>query len=274
MANGFRYRKNIASIQGDKDEFRKLRIAYTKFKEVKPIDNRGFYYLAGYHGIPGFFCWHNQRSFRTILRGRVFLPWHRIYLHQFEQELRKISNSDVTIPWWDWTSEDTRKNGIPRAFAEKEIEGEPNPLYNSEIPYALPPEISSTTARGDKDIFLGNIRRLIPTWDELQKQIKARSDFGDFDDYLERLHNTIHGSVGGHMSIVPVSSFDPIFWSHHAMVDRIWYLWQLEHGYETGFENMLNLPLAPFDAIIRDSIRTVELGYDYVDNVVTVTANS
>ena len=163
---------------------------------------------------------------------------------------------------------------LPRAFVEKEIEGEPNPLYNSEIPYTLPSGISSTTERGDKNRFLDIIRRRIPTWDELQKQIKTESDYGDFDDYLEGLHNTIHNAVGGHMSNVPVASFDPIFWSHHATIDRIWYLWQLEHGYETGLENMLNLPLAPFDAIVRDSIRTVELGYDYADNIVKVSAHS
>lgn len=273
MVDGFRYRRNIVSIQDDEVEFKKLRIAYKEFKKISHTDNRGFFYLAGYHGVPGFFCWHNQRSYRTFLRGRVFLPWHRIYLHQFEQELRRISKSDVTIPWWDWTSEDTRINGIPRAFAEKEIEGEPNPLYDSEIPFSLPQGISSRTERGDKNRFIDIVKRRIPTWDELQEQIKMRPDYGDFDDYLEGLHNTIHVAIGGHMSIVPVASFDPIFWSHHAMVDRIWYLWQLEHGYETGLENMLNLPLAPFDAIVRESIRTVDLGYDYADNIISVPIN-
>lgn len=35
---------------------------------------------------------------------------------------------------------------------------------------------------------------------------------------LENMHNAIHGFVGngGHMSIVPYSGFDPIFWLHHA----------------------------------------------------------
>lgn len=35
---------------------------------------------------------------------------------------------------------------------------------------------------------------------------------------LENLHNAIHSFVGngGHMSNIPYSSFDPIFWLHHA----------------------------------------------------------
>lgn len=32
----------------------------------------------------------------------AFLPWHRQFLHQFEQALQKI-DPKVTIPYWDWT---------------------------------------------------------------------------------------------------------------------------------------------------------------------------
>jgi tyrosinase len=31
------------------------------------------------------------------------------------------------------------------------------------------------------------------------------------------------------MSLVPFAAFDPIFWAHHTMVDRLWRLWQLRH---------------------------------------------
>ncbi|MEM6752875.1 MAG: tyrosinase family protein [Cyanobacteria bacterium P01_C01_bin.38] len=32
----------------------------------------------------------------------AFLPWHRQFLYQFEQELQKI-DPNVTVPYWDWT---------------------------------------------------------------------------------------------------------------------------------------------------------------------------
>jgi tyrosinase len=32
----------------------------------------------------------------------AFLPWHRAFLHQFEQALQTVDPS-VTIPYWDWT---------------------------------------------------------------------------------------------------------------------------------------------------------------------------
>jgi len=46
---------------------------------------------------------------------------------------------------------------------------------------------------------------------------------------LEAIHNTVHGVVGGpgsssttggHMSYLAVAAFDPVFWLHHANVDR------------------------------------------------------
>lgn len=57
--------------------------------------------------------------------------------------------------------------------------------------------------------------------------IPDRSD--PFYDSLESLHDAIHGltgGYGGHMSFIPFSAFDPIFFLHHAMVDRIFAMWQ------------------------------------------------
>ncbi|KAI5359712.1 putative tyrosinase copper-binding domain, di-copper centre-containing domain superfamily, tyosinase [Septoria linicola] len=52
---------------------------------------------------------------------------------------------------------------------------------------------------------------------------------------LEQIHNTVHnnagglggnGVSGGHMTYLSTASFDPIFWLHHANVDRIFAMWQ------------------------------------------------
>ncbi|KAL8932438.1 MAG: hypothetical protein Q9211_006312 [Gyalolechia sp. 1 TL-2023] len=47
-------------------------------------------------------------------------------------------------------------------------------------------------------------------------------------DSLESLHNQIHGLVGngGHMAWTDYSGFDPIFWLHHAQIDRVLAIWQ------------------------------------------------
>lgn len=48
-------------------------------------------------------------------------------------------------------------------------------------------------------------------------------------DSLESLHDSIHNILGGgvgHMAYIPFSSFDPLFFLHHAMIDRIFAMWQ------------------------------------------------
>ncbi|KAL8693817.1 MAG: hypothetical protein Q9218_001417 [Villophora microphyllina] len=51
---------------------------------------------------------------------------------------------------------------------------------------------------------------------------------GNHYNNIENIHNAIHSFVGngGHMGIIPYSGFDPIFWLHHANVDRLFALWQ------------------------------------------------
>ena len=80
---------------------------------------------------------------------------------------------------------------------------------------------------------------------------------------IENMHNAIHALVGqgGHMSIIPYSSFDPIFWLHHANVDRLIAIWQAIHptSFTTAEVNQygtytdapgapedVNTPLTPF----------------------------
>lgn len=47
-------------------------------------------------------------------------------------------------------------------------------------------------------------------------------------DSLESIHDAIHSITGsnGHMTYFDYSAFDPIFWLHHAMIDRCFALWQ------------------------------------------------
>ncbi|KAK8126358.1 uncharacterized protein PG998_002117 [Apiospora kogelbergensis] len=49
-------------------------------------------------------------------------------------------------------------------------------------------------------------------------------------DSIESLHDTIHLAAGGdsgHMAIIAYSAFDPVFFLHHANVDRIFAMWQI-----------------------------------------------
>ena len=56
-----------------------------------------------------------------------------------------------------------------------------------------------------------------------------------------RTHGLVHvavggqiGTVAGAMSEVPRAAFDPIFWVHHAMIDRLWANWTCMPGKSWG----------------------------------------
>ncbi|KAL3477040.1 hypothetical protein BJX99DRAFT_270192 [Aspergillus californicus] len=112
------------------------------------------------------------------------------------------------------------------------------------------------------------------------------------DVNIEYLHNNVHGWVGGdyngHMSQIPVATFDPLFWLHHCNIDRIFALWQgLNPGkwFEAGqandfFQETIGLPpgapispkteLRPFHKDTKGTVFTPDdvrwpytLGYSY-----------
>ncbi|KAL8967389.1 MAG: hypothetical protein Q9183_002944 [Haloplaca sp. 2 TL-2023] len=106
-------------------------------------------------------------------------------------------------------------------------------------------------------------------------------------DSLESLHNQIHGLIGngGHMAIIDYAGFDPVFWLHHAQVDRLLAIWQalypdsyVEPSKEPfgsavlaeGADTDVNTPLRPFHSdtsgnfLTSASVRNVEdFGYSY-----------
>jgi Common central domain of tyrosinase len=53
--------------------------------------------------------------------------------------------------------------------------------------------------------------------------VRRNRDFFTFQNQLESIHNGIHGWVGGTMGDISTSAYDPIFWAHHCMIDRLWY---------------------------------------------------
>lgn len=263
-------RKNIQNLS--EDELRNVRNAYKAMKAI--ADNRGYTYLAGLHGIPGQWCWHYARSLRTLVRAHLFLPWHRAYLYWFEQYAQdRIAG--VTIPYWDWSVE----QDIPTAFSDQKTVLEPfagggqpkeedNSLYKGRIidPNARPKPIDEDTIRSTDH---SNDGVTLPTTSDVNKTLNE-SDFNYFSDSLEGLHDSVHVWVGGSMSQVPIAAFDPIFWSHHCMVDRLWYIWQINNTPEKGLETMLDAVLAPFNLRVKDVVNVRDLGYDYAGTEVKI----
>jgi tyrosinase len=243
-----------------------LRTALAKLQGID--DDRGYQRWAGIHGLPlPMYCdqAHGQPA---------FLPWHRAYLYRFEQALRDTGH-DVMLPWWDWT----KVRMIPAAYGDpKRPNGARNPMHSVRInDLALR---QGRQGRGDeRSVFLAGRPETfrepalpgtrLPT----VKQIKRVLDYPDFQRFtgnLEDYHGEVHVWVGGHMTDIPFAAYDPIFWAHHCMIDRLWRIWQLHHPQGSFPEALRGVVMEPFHLTAAKVLDPTALGYDYSLSVAQV----
>jgi Common central domain of tyrosinase len=111
---------------------------------------------------------------------------------------------------------------------------------------------------------------LLPSFERIYDDVDgiiALTDFRDFSNQLQDVHDGVHGWVRGDMGSIGTSAFDPVFWAHHAMIDRIWYQWQLRHGVNNIPPEYLDLALFP-GLTVRQVLDVRALGYDYAAGAV------
>jgi tyrosinase len=239
-----RHRRNVQRLSaGQLADFRE---AIRRAQAIAPRDERGYQYQAGIHGLPlPISCKHDSR---------LFLAWHRAYLFRFEKRLQALVPG-VTLPWWDWTHV-----GIPRAYRVKQTpDRRKNPLHSSPIQRVAAE--ASGWARTERDPG-GPGAPPLPTPGAVRRLVQL-DDFDDFQLQLEGIHGGVHMWVGGTMGEIPVAAYDPIFWAHHCMIDRIWRLWQLRHPRGGPGPALRRRALDPFPMTVEDTLDTNDLGYDY-----------
>ncbi len=167
-----------------------------------------------------------------MMIGRNFLAWHRQYLRQLERRLQQV-DAAVTIPYWDWMKD----RGIPAPLEE---------------PALL--QSWSITRHWDAS--------QLPVEADLQA-VNAQTEFTPFQRRLEQVHGYVHEAVGGTMAGAS-SPADPLFFLHHANIDRLWSLWQSAHAPADPPNTSETLEPAPLFGITVASVLSVSsLGYSY-----------
>jgi tyrosinase len=209
-------------------------------------DDRGYQFWAGIHGLPlPRYCTHHNE---------LFLPWHRAYLYLFEKALQD-QVAGVTLPWWSWTEE--QGQGIPAIYARQRIDSRRNPLFDSPIQ-----PTGRTSPAQTRTVREPGPPGSLPLPDEVNA-VLANPDFLTFQTQLESIHDGVHVWVGGAMEDINTAAYDPLFWAHHCMIDRLWYLWQLRHPGAGPPARLLDRALPPFPMTVRDTLDVTRLGYDY-----------
>ena len=146
--------------------------------------------------------------------SRFFLSWHRMYLYYFERIVRQASGDPAfALPYWGYTP--TGKRSLPIPF--RTPASPTNPLYES----ARNPSVNAGNPLSASVVDAGHALTE-PTFDFF------------FSSSLEGTpHNVVHGAVGGLMGSIDTAARDPIFWLHHANIDRLWDVWIASGGGRT-----------------------------------------
>lgn len=204
-----------------------------------PEDPTSWSYQAGIHGFSGparpLF---NECQHQTWF----FLPWHRLYLWRFEQIVRAtvVANggpADWALPYWDYE----RDSSVPWAFRQEFLpDGSPNPLLvlrdarrNDGV--AMPaPAIESATALAVEQFGPSSAGSMALTFGGANTTANHFGSFSSSGALELTPHNSVHVQLGGLMANPNTAAQDPIFWLHHANIDRLWEVWNRLGNRTTG----------------------------------------
>lgn len=213
-----RVRQNITEFAQDPGKVSALRKAVGRMKDkskANPHDPYGWAYWAAIHGtteaaLPNLDKIYNQcdHSYPGYV-AQHFLSWHRAYLYFFETVLKKAASEipgavDFELPYWDWYSTPR----MPEIFVTDN--GATNPLWNRRTIVDLSGATLKRNSFGKAAMLPGGGT---PPKESFSWLLEADP------------HGAIHGLIGGDMGFVTSSARDPIFWLHHANIDRLWTAW-------------------------------------------------
>jgi tyrosinase len=262
-----RLRAKRSPTQADQQRYAQL------LNEMRPIiggwsDPRSLGYQAQVHDsfLPPAF-WPKHAGAEVVWHecahaNWFFLPWHRAYLLEFESVARAHvvrlgGPGDWALPYWN--SSDYRKilsaESLPLAVQEPELpaglnlateNGQPdldrtNPLF--EPSRTGPPPLSPPATAADWPDASGALKRHHFANAQDQQTISFGGGYVEdltlfhFADEIGQLdaqpHGVGHSLTGGLMGAFSTAGLDPVFWLHHANVDRLWetYAKDLGHGY-------------------------------------------
>ncbi|KAJ9061200.1 hypothetical protein DSO57_1022878 [Entomophthora muscae] len=199
----------------------------------------------------------------------MFLPWHRQFIHLYEEELRKI-NPRVVLPYWDWSLDSNAPHQSP---VLQMVGGNGNssqgycvtqgPFEKWQVNHP-----QQHCLRREYDMG-GSISPFAST-ESLSFDCNEPS-FSDFSLRLEIKHGNPHVGIGGNSGDLTRmhSPNDPIFYLHHTFVDMIWEEWK-QRNPDSPFEGSRfdqqvneNSVLPFFNITVRDTLDISRYCYSY-----------
>lgn len=163
-----------------------------------------------------------------------FLPWHRMYLHHFEQIVGSFVEqlggpADWALPYWNY-HDGAASRVIPPTFRQQTFaDGEQNHLFVAERRASAN---DGSVAASEDQVALHAL--LFARFSA--SNVTNIAGFGGRDSgfqhssgspgWLEQSpHGAMHMYVNGWMAAFHKTGLDPLFYCHHCNIDRLWEVW-------------------------------------------------
>lgn len=258
-----RYRQRVIARVSAFDasyDWTRLTNAYAKMRALPSSDPRS---LAAQQNVHAWFCQQCAGEPPPAdIHGRwTFFVWHRAFLYFHERILGQlVGDTTLRLPYWDW--EKSGHQTLPSQYYQGALNDSTRELQPGQ-----------------------NVQRHLPCcggWyydliNDVPQEIALNftgigGDATTAGDVEVNPHGYVHMSVGGangDMGNLELAAGDPIFFAHHANVDRLWYSWE-HYGSNVDPAGLSSIPAFTFyDGSAWRSIKatqmipTTKLGYTY-----------
>lgn len=264
-------RMRKSAFELSKAEVDRLKAAYAALRKLTSQhskDPRGWLQQGHVH------CWYcgggsNGGGGEEIHGSWLFFPWHRAFLYFHERILCKLLNDDTfALPYWDWDSQG--RQTFPAIYGDPNNRS--NPLYDllrsAKSTSRIPSSVVSTRVM--------NLTMNAPT-----NNLFMGSRNGSSGAMENQPHGPVHVWTGdttlrsgrNDMGVLSTAAQDPVFFSHHGNIDRLWSVWLklsaqhknftdqpwLTHGWEFYDENSVWTRIAISDVV--DPVNSLRCDY-------------
>ena len=220
-------RPNVKNLNANSKVIQSYKAGITAMQNLPTSSPLHWNNWANIHGAPS----GSGPLWNTCQHGQWwFFPWHRMYVYWFEQIIRTLSkDASFALPYWDYS--DPTQRSLPSMFLTPTTNNvlyvqQRNPGVNAGN--ALPASAVTYTNAFTYTNFTS------PTGSSANfgsQMVNAPSHGTSPHGQLESTpHDSVHVSIGGWMGQVALAARDPIFWLHHANIDRLWNLWLTQGG--------------------------------------------
>ncbi|KAM6550275.1 hypothetical protein CsatB_000083 [Cannabis sativa] len=294
-----RLRVRPAAHKADKEFVAKYNKALELMKALPDTDPRSFSQQADIHCA---YCngAYDQNGFPgvelQIHNSWLFFPFHRWYLYFYEKILGKLINDPTfAIPYWNWDNPPGMQ--MPAMFTnpntalfDKLRSSKNQPPKLIDLDYNIDDILTPTSVPNDQQISTNlNVMYRSMVSNATNTELFFGGDFraGELPENSPgSIENIPHGPVHLWSGDETQTNFenmgnfysagrDPLFYCHHANVDRMWSIWKTLSGKrrkDISDPDWLNTTFLFYDenaqlvrVSVKDSLDTKKLGYVYQD---------